>query len=383
MNFSDNSFDAFDMTDFNDNIDEFLRDSDGNLESASSSFSDSYDVMFPVYRSLDVLVADFSSDIGIDKVFEPPTLLRTSTTKNSSTSFPSFLDNNESSDLFDMLEKDFLSTGLPSINSSLCGIAMTSFSVTASIESVTTQILNFLKLSHVYYEYFSECSLFKCESRNLTDSCKYNIQLYSTDVPTEFTIEFCRMAGCGLLFSSHFRLFKSEQSLTEQDLRPVEDTNISNIPLVSPIDLTSTQKSIDAIINWANHDLVEATRAVCSMLCMKTSLCLPVTTGDLNSIDIMIFTLVGCLCIKWKEQQSAADSALDYLPVLSLFDILLQARSKLEVTNLQSPKYVLLTTMIDALIPTTVRLSLLSSPLSPVSEMIRDSANSLMAVLVK
>lgn len=367
MNFSDNnSFETFESFE----MDNFFRESLDDVASKGSSFSESFDDIIPVYRSLDVMPNEmmfFESQTGLDKVYEPPTLSRSSRIHDDVGLSSDFLCD---VDLFSMLETELQPSGIPHEDMELCGIsATTSFTLHISVESVTSEIISFLESRHIHFDFAPHCLTWKCESKNSSESCKFRVQVYATALASEFTVEFLRLSGSPLLFSNFFRTIKSQLLTPSEAVTEVVVTQ--KLEAVVPADVSDTQKSVEAIVSWASSDLPEATRVVSNLL-SNSALWTSPTPDVLGPVDIMTLTLLGSICVKCKEEQSVT---VDQLPMLSLLDLLLKARAS---APRGSVMHSVLSTLIDSLIPMTARLSLSQQA----SDVVRETATSLMEMSV-
>lgn len=451
MNPSD-TFESFDMNNFDDFLARESLEEEANTGSNASSYSDSFDMM-PVYRSLDVMMPadlmhmDSQRQSGLDMVFEAPVLSRhhQDHTKETVTVPPQA----PVDDLFAQLEADLAHTSLPSCHKDsetqpLGGIALsTSVEMKQSLSALTTTILSFLKSRGVHFDHCEMSSQFKCGVTDFVDSCKFQIQIYSSSPSLEkdqgaFTVEFLRISGSSLLFSEEFQHFKSKQQSPAANsvTTSTDDVVLSDVTHLAAattalkktesegtegtgVQTQSQQAALESFVSWAGRDPAEATRAVCGLfsdhsgsgsgkkkvtndeeaalspLLQMTSSSSSSAAGDqLSSEGILVMTLLGALCMHFKQQEEDTDDkeekestaassvSTSALPLLSLLHLLLQTRRLHSISSgsssPSSPLQAVLTTLIDSLTPASDKLAN-STDGSVVSACERQSARHLMA----
>jgi hypothetical protein len=326
--------------------------------SAGSSFSDSFDQM-PVYRSLDVMPEDdlsLQSLSGIDKVFEVPVLSRQPRSG-------SVVNNAAPIDLFAQLDADLAHSSVPSQSDLLGGMAsVTSVVVVASgLEELSAIVTAFLQAREVHHEHCAASGLWKCELTDFVDSCKFHIQIYcdeescseSLEGCVKYTVEFLRVAGCALLFSSQFQSFKVQQE--EKVMQQKEER--CDVSCLAPLDLTQAQSALESLVGWVSADQAVAVGAISALFSGQSASSLT-SGGQLSEEGLAVMTLLGTLCMQFKEAEAAAvarpSCAGSALPMLSLMRLLLQLRGQ---NDLHSTTHAVLTALVDSLVPATARLT--------------------------
>ena len=360
-----------------------------SYERSESSFSESFDDM-PVYRSLDVMpsqVMECDSKSGIDMVYEPPMLMRGSS---------SSVESKVVDDLFANLEMEFTNTSIPCVSDVLGGVATTSVEIESSLAAISSSIVQFLQSRGIHNEYCELSSLWRCQKTDFVDDCKFNIQVYihgsepkNIDEVDTYTIEFLRISGSPLLFSKEFHTFKST------DIAQPE-TVISNISSLAPIDLSKSQEALKSFLDWASSAESDAVSAVTGIFKSIESNCplLEVMTQQsecqerMSEEGILAMTLMASICAQFKQYQEKTTSvkSSSSLPLLSMLHLLLQTKMKVQQTwNEESCKSALLqvlSTLIDSLIPATARLTAATSRYrSTVSPFERDTASQMMEMV--
>jgi hypothetical protein len=220
----------------------------------------------------------------------------------------------------------------------------------------------FLKSRGVHFEHCDLSSLWRCELTDFVDSCKFNIQVYSKNEDAEHTVEFLRLSGSSLLFSTEFQKFKCtnccpKKATENDDITPVVD--VSDVSSLTPVEMPLLQKALDSFVGWASTDPAEATRAVCGLFSSKECsesksksplVCLTKCCGDqMSSEAVMVMTLLGTICTKYKQQYEQNITSSSQLPLLSLLNLLVQTKRDADSTNL--PLLAVLTTLINSLKP--------------------------------
>lgn len=386
--------DEMDATTFEDILTRDSLDDDRHSDSSCSSISNTYEEL-PVYRSLDVMHDDFTrlqSLSGIDKVFEAPTLSRQPrVTAKQPTSIVDPVDT-----LFDQLNTDMMHSFVPCHSDVLGGVSKsTSVVVLANgLDEVSHSVLQCLRANGVHFDHFEASGLWKCELTDFVDSCRFHIQVYIGDDDkvdgmlkehNEYTVEFLRMSGCTRLFSEQFRRFKSSQhqsgevkeNLVGAEMR-LERNGLENS--VS-LNVEVSQAALEALTGWAIVDRESAVAAVVG-ICSDQSFSSTLLCSDqLSTEGVMVMTLLGTLCMQFKESEDAVGSTpglgvatgTSGLPMLSLLHLLLQIRGRNE---LHASTQKILTAMINSLVPATARLTANSQ----VSTCIRETAVHMMEI---
>mmetsp|Transcript_12762 Transcript_12762/g.20782 ORF Transcript_12762/g.20782 Transcript_12762/m.20782 type:complete len:380 (-) Transcript_12762:2916-4055(-) len=354
------TFENFDMTTFDDFLQRESFEEEGGASythSAGSSFSDSFDQM-PVYRSLDVMPEEDFSQLqslsGIDKVFEVPVLSRQPRSGSVQHSAAPI-------DLFAQLDADLAHTSVPSQSDLLGGKAsVTSVVVVASgLEELSATVMAFLQARDVHHEHCASSGLWKCELTDFVDSCKFHIQVYcdedssSLEGCVEYTVEFLRVAGCALLFSSQFQSFKAQQQEKEVE----QKAERCDVSCLAPLDLTQAQGALESLVGWVSSDQAAAVGAISGLFSGQSAASLT-TGGQLNEEGLAVMTLLGTLCMQFMEAEASTVScpsrAGSALPMLSLLRLLLQLRGQ---NDLHSTTHAVLTALVDSLVPATARLT--------------------------
>lgn len=376
-----NNRDVFESFDMNELDDMLIKEEDGEKsdQSSASSYTStssySFMDMLPVYRSMDVLPDVIPQEFACSHMFEssvecpeppllqkefvePPLLSSESIKKNMFQSQPEPVD-----DLFALLNEELAHHSLPCREVEVCGLARTSVEILeTNVESIISSVLLFLQAQEgLHFDHIEKCSLWKCEMTNFVDSCKYHIQIYSCpDDESKFVVEFLRISGCSLLFSSQYQSFKSQ---TEGAPMKLPLCSVSDVSSLAPNDRMKSQKALEAFVNWVASGQSEATEAVCGLYA-NTSMGAKKVTGEgiskecdkqLNPEEIMVMTLLGATCLQYKQESSGGGGReKNQLPMLSLLHLLLHSRAEKDPT---STSYMVLTALVDALLPPTARLT--------------------------
>lgn len=362
--------------------------------SVASSFSDySYDEL-PIYRCLDVMSEatglDSLSGSGLDRVFEPPSLLRGSGSSVGSQSSP---------DLFSALELEFSHTTLPRVCDPLGGIAATSLVIVSTLTALSSGIKTFLASRGVHHEHCELSYLWKCQMTNFVDSCKFNIQIYSHDEEAEdaeatYSVEFLRISGCSRLFSKEFREYKSSQNdLSTEKEQSVQPRDVSDL---APLDLSNGQEALKAFVDWVSTDESEAVSAVIGFFVgggaesplVNSMMRSSGKSKQINEEVILSMTLLASICAQFKQKQEKSSSApASALPLLSVVHLLARTKESIKVlpnSNKDScrPLLDVLSTLIDSLTPATARLTAVSShSRSQISAFERETASQMMSLI--
>jgi hypothetical protein len=368
------TFETFDMT----TLDDFLaRDSfedEGSAlnlgQSAGSSFSDSFDQL-PVYRSLDVMADDDFAQLqslsGIDKVYEAPVSVSVpmpmpvlSRQKTAPTSSGGAMED----DLFAQLDADLAHLSVPCQSDLLGGMAsVTSVVVVASdLEELSASVFSFLESRGVEHVHCASSGLWRCELTDFVDSCKFHVQVYCDEDDVlegcvEYTVEFLRISGCSLLFSAQFQSFKASQQ--QQGKREVH-VELSDVSSLAQLDLFSSQDALESLVGWVSADQATAVSAVAGLFSTSGTSSIPLSLtsdGQLSAEGITVMTLLGTLCMHFKDaevESTSASPSSSSLPMLSLLCLLLQLRGQ---NDLHPTTHTVLSTLVDSLVPATVRLT--------------------------
>lgn len=177
-------------------------------------------------------------------------------------------------------------------------------------EEVISKINEYLKENNIAAEK-KGLSKWVCESFVQVEFIKFQIQIFSTI--EGFVVEFLRLRGCCLTFSSLFRKFNAETTAASVSKSNNIENNISELE-VSDI-------SSETIISLLQSDIVEGIKIICSFLptsniqdkLIKITNIL-VESKELNSIITFVRYLLNDLSLS--KSSSSSDNLLQCYDIL-------------------------------------------------------------------
>jgi hypothetical protein len=232
-----------------------------NQEMANCFHANDFD--FPVYRSMAI-----ESNMPQEIVFaaSPPVL-----SKNSSSS-PFFVSSkpqlqlsvsdfdSDDDDLMKLLSEDqigeFAIAHVEELGFSSLSHTTVYFGKEVESSNVTELVVQFLDANDIYSER-KGVSKWVCESFLQLENVRFQVQIFSTSLG--LAVEFLRLQGCSLSFSSIFRKFGAAPST----IPTPQDKAVSSDPTHS---VQSEKESVDALFAYLDVDPVEAVKMICSVL---------------------------------------------------------------------------------------------------------------------
>jgi hypothetical protein len=121
-------------------------------------------------------------------------------------------------------------------------------------------VTQFLNDNHIHSERKGRESKWVCESIIQLEANKFQVQIFSTS--SGYAVEFLRLRGCCLSFSSIFRKFRSE---------PLVTTVPSEASICVPVEFAAVSPneesaSINSLMSCLNENPAEAVKMICSVL---------------------------------------------------------------------------------------------------------------------
>jgi hypothetical protein len=237
---------------------------ESELEFESREMANSfYDTDFPVYRSM-AIESNFPQEIATADFVGPPPVF----SKNSSLSKPElhlFVSESGDNDLMDLLLEDRLGESaiahVDELGFSSLSHTTVYFGEEVDSSKVTELVLQFLNENQIHSER-KGVSKWVCESIVQLENVRFQIQIFSTS--TGLAVEFLRLQGCSLSFSSVFRKFRAEPITADAPSRTVPLAALCTSSIENKIET----ESIDALFASLDIDPVEAVKMICSVLSM-------------------------------------------------------------------------------------------------------------------
>lgn len=190
---------------------------------------------------------------------------------------------------------------------------------------VIDNVNDFLKKNQIFHERKGS-SKWVCESIHQLENIKFQIQIFSTSCG--FAVEFLRLRGCGMTFSSVFRQFRSQEILPV-----VVSTHLDGVVSESPV---ASEKSINSLVSYMNENPLEAVKVLCSMLsiiCQCTELLTQLCKFLIERKEVYsILTLASHLSSEISAR--GVSSSHDLLP---LYDHFVPSLVKYSFDSTQSP----------------------------------------------
>jgi hypothetical protein len=116
-------------------------------------------------------------------------------------------------------------------------------------------VTQFLNENHICIERKGRESKWICESIIQLEAIKFQVQIFSTC--NGFAVEFLRLRGCCLSFSSVFRKFGSKPAIT---------TTTEACLAMPPTEYADESESINSLMTCVHENPVEAVKMICSVL---------------------------------------------------------------------------------------------------------------------